>query len=510
MPTLSVKRTLYACCPRRLRPHWERLEASELGYRLAKGAFWSLTGTAIGQASTLAASIVTARVLGAERFGEFGMINGTIGALGVFAGLGLGLTATKFVAEHRRHDPARAGRIVGLSAQVAVVSGAVISLILFVLAPLLAARTLNAPHLVPQLRLGCALLFLNALNGMQTGALSGLEAFKSLTRVNLLRGLSNFPLMIAGVWCWGLEGAVGAAVGSAALGWWLTQAALTHECRKAGIAIRYGGVAGELSILWKFSLPAFLSGVMSMPALWIATSYLVNQPGGYAELGGYNAVMLLKRAVEFLPVALMSPLLPILSEQYARKDSVSYGRTLFYAYEMSIGLLVPASLFAIAAPGMLLAPYGQEFLGYTSLAQWLMFHTLLVGLFAPLGNVLPSMDRMWFGFFYNLVHCVIFLLLSWFLIPVFRGSGLAIAYSVTHMVTSLFNFAYVHYFRREYLGNFPVLKCVVASMVLSLLSAVAAKFLPPGIAVASGVLGVAFSTGLLWNVSRRAGLLTAA
>ena len=131
------------------------LPQSSLGARFARGAFWSLVGTVISQGLGLVASVITARLLGKVGFGELGMINSTVGMFGVFAGLGLGLTATKYVAEFRSKDPDRAGRILGLSELVAVVSGGTVSLILFALAPMLAERTLNAPHLVNELGLGC-------------------------------------------------------------------------------------------------------------------------------------------------------------------------------------------------------------------------------------------------------------------------------------------------------------------------------------------------------------------
>lgn len=171
------------------------------------------------------------------------------------------MTATKYIAEHRTSDPVRAGQILGLASQVAAISGGAVSLILFGLAPWLAARTLNAPHLADELRIGCILLFLYALDGMQTGALAGLEAFKAIARVGLVRGLLSFPVVIAGVWFFGLTGAVTATVLSGAAGWWLSQVALRRECARAGIRISHRGTQRNLPILWRFSLPANLEGL---------------------------------------------------------------------------------------------------------------------------------------------------------------------------------------------------------------------------------------------------------
>ena len=67
-----------------------------------------------------------------------------------------------------------------LSHATALASAGFISIVLYVIAPLLAGRTLAAPQLATPLRLGTLLLFFGAINGAQVGALSGFEAFAAI------------------------------------------------------------------------------------------------------------------------------------------------------------------------------------------------------------------------------------------------------------------------------------------------------------------------------------------
>ena len=53
------------------------------------------------------------RTLGRDTFGAFGLIQGAVGMFGVFAGMGLGITATKYI-ECRISDPAKASRVLSL------------------------------------------------------------------------------------------------------------------------------------------------------------------------------------------------------------------------------------------------------------------------------------------------------------------------------------------------------------------------------------------------------------
>src|SRR5215475_10536595 len=96
---ISVRTTLDTYCPPFLLKWKERVVSSQLAYRLARGAFWSLVGSLISRGLGVVAGIGVARILGKNDYGELGMVQSTVGMFGVFAGFGMGLTANKHVAE---------------------------------------------------------------------------------------------------------------------------------------------------------------------------------------------------------------------------------------------------------------------------------------------------------------------------------------------------------------------------------------------------------------------------
>jgi O-antigen/teichoic acid export membrane protein len=77
--------------------------------RVFRGTAWSLLGTVVLQGCAMLASVGAARILGQAAFGGFGMIRSTVMTFGILAGTGLGIAATKLVAEHRTSDPVRGG-----------------------------------------------------------------------------------------------------------------------------------------------------------------------------------------------------------------------------------------------------------------------------------------------------------------------------------------------------------------------------------------------------------------
>ena len=143
----------------RLKSFKEKLAESPIYYRLARGAFWSLIGGVASRAFTLISSIIVARILGREGYGEVGMIQSTIGMFGVFAGFGLGSTATKYIAEFRFKDPEKAGRITNLTMIASLIGGGLMMITCLIMSPWLADKTLNRPDLAPVLAAGALLLF---------------------------------------------------------------------------------------------------------------------------------------------------------------------------------------------------------------------------------------------------------------------------------------------------------------------------------------------------------------
>ena len=113
----------------------DRIIAVPFSRRLARGAFWVLAGAVAARVVRIPISVILARLMGPTNYGELGIVSGSIDLFATFAGFGLGLTATKYVAELKTRDPLRAGRILAASTIVAAVSGTILAIALFALAP---------------------------------------------------------------------------------------------------------------------------------------------------------------------------------------------------------------------------------------------------------------------------------------------------------------------------------------------------------------------------------------
>jgi len=419
------------------------LPSGSLRARLARGALWSALGSGFSRAMTLVSMIVVARVLGTARFGQLGIVQSTAGVFSVYAGLGLNLTATKYLAGYRRSDPERAGRILALVERVALGSGGACALVVGLAAPVLALRVVHAPSLAGALASGAALIFFGALNGVQTGALAGLEAFKALARVNALAAAGSLTFPLVGVWLLGLEGAVIGLAAALAVSCLLAGIALRAELARAGIRPDRAGWWRERGVLWRFALPAVLGSSLFVPATWIGDLILVNRhPRGYAELGVFNAADQWRVALLFLP-GVLAPVVVSVFSNLRLAGHPRRRRLIALAMIASGAAAGTPGLFVTLAASRIMGLYGSGFQDREPVLTLLVLTAVVAALAGVFGQVIVSSLSMWWNLALNALWAAGFIVSCTLLVPRFGAEGLAVALLIAYLAQFVSDGAYV-------------------------------------------------------------------
>lgn len=448
------------------------IRTESLTQRFAHGVFWSLVGTVAAKLLALGVAVFTARLLGKAGYGELGMIQSTILLLGAFAGFGLGVTTTKYVAELKTKDPARAGRIIAMTNMLAATFGVLLGAIGLLVAPWLVQKTINAPHLVTEMRLGAATLILSVILGVQTGTLSGLQAFKAIARINFYQGLVSLPVALGLVYFWGLKGAVLSLAVPIAVGVWMSSRTIMRECACFGIRIDYYRSWAERRVLWDFSLPAFLAGSMVTPVTWAANAILVNQPNGYAEMGLFNAANQFRMLILFLPNIIGMVTIPFLSEIHGRDDQIFFAQAVNINLRTIWSFALPCGFLLIGLSSWLIGLYGPEFQEGRTVLALLVCSTIMYVVAATVGQALIGSGKMWAGFFINLGWALIFLPLATYLVPSMGSVGLAQAYSISYagLAVALLIYVGVKFGRIGVKYSLPLTLLSGGTFVLALIS----------------------------------------
>lgn len=427
---------------------WRRGSGSRIDTRFLHGAFWSLLGSVVARLLGLLVGISIARILGRTGYGELGMVQSTMGLMGLFAGMGMGATATKHLAEFRDSNPRRAGRILGFTMVTACIGGAIMAVATVFLSPWLADRALSAPRLATALKASSLVLFFSTVNGVQLAALTGLESFKKVTFINIGTGLMALPAVAGGTLWLGLTGAMLGYAAAAALSCLFGGSALGRECTASGIQVEYGMRSSEWRMFWRFSFPATMAGIMVIPVNWICMAMLARRQGGYAEMGVFNAANQWYVAATMLPAVLGQVSLPILAERIGTGDVTRAWKLVLRSIRIGgLVILIPA-IVCSALSSVIMGFYGPAFSsGWTVLVVCLLT-ACIVAVQTPVGVVLMASGRLWTGFLMNAGWAVAFIGAAMLFSP-WGALGLGAARLSAYLLHTVWVGAYAWHILRE-------------------------------------------------------------
>ena len=327
---------------------------------IAKDSSWAVVGSAMGKALSMVAGIVIARLLGADVFGEYGMVKSTLAYVATFSTFGLGYTATKYIAQCKPNDTDSIRKIIISSTRITVATSGIMAMLLLLFANKLSVE----PHLIPVLRYTALIIIFNAVNTTQLGLLSGFKDFKTIAINNTIVGIITFLLGTVLTYFFGLDGAVAALFTSTVIQCILNHFAVRrhyHSVAKDKRHISFSELLPITKELLIFSLPIALQECVYASASWLRMLVLVKL-AGYDELGLYTASNQWFIMILFIPGVLRNVILSHLSSSVSNTEH--HTRTFATMLKINIvATLIPATLIAIASP-LICHIYGESFDGF--------------------------------------------------------------------------------------------------------------------------------------------------
>ena len=336
---------------------------SPVAQRLLSGAFWSLAGEVASRALTFLSAIVVARQLGSAEFGAFALVQSTITMLTIFAGFGMGHTASRYVAAYRASEPARIEDIANLAVTVSAVMGAMMTLLLYAAAPVIARDILHRPELAGMLRQAPPILLLSSVAGAANGILVGFEALSSIARNAWMSASVAFVAILAGVMTSGLTGAIAGVVVGEVFRCGLVLAQARDTLRSHRQPFMTGSGIKEARVIWEFGLPLLFNSMLFAPVTWVCQSIVARQPDGLHQLGLFDAAQKWMTLVILVPMSASSAFGPVLAGFSGSGEASRHKRVTLQLAAIQFALTaIPAALVAYFAPWSM-APFGESFSG---------------------------------------------------------------------------------------------------------------------------------------------------
>lgn len=375
----------------------------DLVTRLASGAAIVLVGRFGGRGIHVATHIIMARVLGAGGFGLFAVGWTLLNTVGLIAPLGLDRGALRFGSalwhSRERAERERFKGVILETIGISVVSGGVLAVAVFALAPTLAVDVFNDPDLEAVLRLFApAFLFLPLMRVASAATRITQNMTYSAVSESLLQPITALVVLAAALYLGaGVLGAVGATVFSfvpAILLALVFVATLFPDVTSAEVRPAFAPKE-----LLAFSLPASLAGILTLfttRADRLFVAYFLTS----SDVGVYQAVSQVAILFDLILsgfAAILMPMVPKLFKEGKLEDLTVVFR-LSTRWPLYVGL--PFVIVLLTAPGPLLGGiYGAEFaVGATALMVLTISQLTNAGT-GPVGPVLvmTGHQNVWAG-----------------------------------------------------------------------------------------------------------------
>jgi O-antigen/teichoic acid export membrane protein len=415
-----------------------RVQQSPIGKRIVSGTFWSVVGNGFGKMFTFIAMIFVARILGKEAFGEFGLVRSTAMTFVTFSSFGIGLTATKYIAELLHSDKERVGRIIGLNYLLSFFMSLIITVIFYFSIPGLCKLVLNAPNLVNEMRWGALSLFLMTFMSTQVGIMLGFQDFKGQASVALIVGFVAIPAYFIGAKFSGLHGTILALLFVTLTNVIINSIFIFSNIKKRGLRYSFGDAYKELPILWKFSLPVVLCSIIPSTGLWICQMIQRSQPNGAGELGLYFALMSLYSIVMFLPNMFINVMIPMTSEIQSQHNSIRFRKIIivhscFNIFIVSI-IIFPIMFFS----RQVMMCFGNEFIIDFKIMFLFGIYCLLSAFLGIICMIMVSTGHAWFNFITIIIGTVTMLCFAYPFITHLGTLGLFLTMIMDVLARSVF------------------------------------------------------------------------
>ncbi|WP_169828986.1 oligosaccharide flippase family protein [Chromobacterium amazonense] len=400
---------------------------------LLNSAFWCGVGSIATNGVNILSQIIAARIIGKEAYGQLVLLQSTTSTIGIFAGLGIGITATRYVAALKDSSPERLINILTLAEIALLVIGVFLSMIIGFQHDFIAVNILKSPEISSPLFISAFAIPIISIDNYKKSILIGLSKYRDFAYSSLLGCIPSIPIIAILAIKFGILGVAISMLVSA-----IIQLSISSLFCKKSIKYRapfrfIKKSLQEWKVLRDFALPALLSSVLVTPTHWVCQTLLVHfDSNSYSDVATLGIAMQWFNIAIFLPNIIGRALLPILVKD---KASRNFKASLLINILSALSVSLPIATLS----SIVMSWYGRDFSNSTPL-EISSFTAVIYAISIPVAQALAAQEKMWIGFIMNLGWAIAYISLS-FLMVHHGATGImfamAIAY-IMHVFWSLF------------------------------------------------------------------------
>lgn len=365
-------------------------------------------------------------LLGPEGVGLMGLYGSILDIAQAIAGLGVGSSGVRQIAEAAGTDDAdMIARSATVLRRISMVLGLLGALLLAALAFPVSNFTFGDYQHVGGIALLSLAIFFRLVSAGQTALIQGLRGIADLARINVFAGLFGTAVSIPLIYLFGLQAIAPSLVVIAAVSilptWWYSRRICPHP---SPMPMRQFG--REVSALLRLGFVFMASGLLTFGAAY-AIRLIVLKEGGVMAAGLYQAAWGLGGLYAgFILQAMGTDFYPRLTA--AADNDVECNRLVNEQAEISMLLAGPGLLGTLTlAPLMMSLFYSAEFHGAVDLLRWICLGMMLRIISWPMGFIVVAKHTQVIFFWTEVAAAVVHVGLAWLFVSLLgtQGAGMA-------------------------------------------------------------------------------------
>jgi len=280
-----------------------------------------------------------------------------------------------------------------------------------------------------------AWLVFSSMDALQVGLIIGLNKFKTLALVSLIRGIISILIIYPLVKIWGVQGGIAGYGISFTVCSVISFFLICREVKglRENFSLRRIFNRTGFKHIIHYSFPIFLASFFISPSLWIANSIIFSRDSTGLALSTFAIVYQWMILIQFLPTQIAKVILPSLSKI---SGTNSFNKTDRYGLLIGLSIAVGISIFSLIFERFIIGLYGFDYT--TTVIPFRIM--LLAGVFSTYnllyGQSFVARGKTWIRAFADLLIAVTLIGIVWYSKSSIILYALPLGYLISYVVSS--------------------------------------------------------------------------
>lgn len=401
---------------------------SDIRKRFFNAILFGIGGAVTSKVLLMLFNIIIARILGQTQYGIYSLINNTVQTFTVFAGAGLGVTLSRYVALYRDKDQELTGIVIKTLLMFNVILSAIISIIVFFLANNISNLISEEVNITIYIKITSGTIFFTSVASILQSILQGFEEYKKIAIVQII---ANIVLLIVGVILTLLikiTGAIIALMMLQIISTILFIITILKITKQKQIKPKFKINQTVEEAIKKVAIPAFLSTIFVLPLLWITNFVFINK-NGYEEFAAFSVCLQWFTILNYLPQQL-GQVKPIYTQLFADGKIKEFKKTINKMILFSTMFAIIAATILMLGSFIILKAYGDFYTAYIIPFIIILVASIFYAVQSQYGSVFHAIGKVWMALFLNIIWAISFVICF-----IFLYSKGALGYCLTYLIS---------------------------------------------------------------------------